>query len=960
MQAERWKKIEELYQAAIALSAEKRADHLAQACPDDPDLRAEVLSLLAQNADSFLESAPLSAIKALVSGAKLGNFEILELIGRGGMGEVYRARDSRLKRDVAIKVLPAGLARDPDRISRLEREARAAGGLNHPNIVAVYDIGCEGDTYWIATELVAGESLAKVIERGPLTVPKTIEIATQIADGLAAAHAAGIVHRDFKPANIMVTRDGRVKILDFGLALRRRSSQDSTTMDMTDEGTVLGTAGYMSPEQVRGETVDHRSDLFSFGVILYEMLGGKRAFAGGSQVEVMNSILKEEPGELPASVPQRVDRIVRRCVQKDRERRWQSAADLGFALGAMLELPAAATRAPSSASWRTWAHISRFWQAVAGLSILALAVLAIFHFRVAPLEAVPAAEPVRLQIPLPTKPPLRLTGSLALSPNGRQLAFVATSTDGIPRIYLRAMDSLAIRQLPGTESVDTLLFWSPDSRFLAFDSGGKLQKIDISGGPAETICALNKTGVGGSWNKDGVITFGQFGGPIMRVSAAGGAATAVTVLDASHGDIAHTQPYFLPDGRHLMYVRDLGTDAAIAVGSLDAKPDQQDSSKLVQAAFGGAYVPSSDPGFGHMLFMRGTTLLAQPFDARHLQVSGDPVRVLEEPLAGYFDTGTFSVSANGTLAYWSSGTGPSRLTWFDAQGKIVGDVGSPGSYGSLALSPDGTQAIVSMWNSNSTQALWLLDLARGASTRLELNMPDSESAVWAPNGRSIIFASFRAGQMADLYEMPLTGGADAEALVKSNEQKTPLSWSPDGRFLLYVSEGGVTKGDLWLLPLDGHGKPTAFLRTEFDEPQGCFSPDGRWIAYVSNESGRYEVYVRPFAPDALQEGISNIGGKRLISSNGGSGPMWRQDGKELYYIDLEGNLMAVTLTAGPVSQARVPKLLFHARAPSHQMTVGAIAWAPSPDGKRFLFLTSESQSEAPITVVLNWQAGLKK
>jgi Tol biopolymer transport system component len=357
MQAERWKKIEKLYQAAVALSAEKRADYLAQACPGDPDLRAEVLSLLAQNADSFLESSPVSAVKPLSAGAKLGNFETVELIGRGGMGEVYRARDSRLKRDVAIKVLPAELSRDPDRIARFEREARSAGALNHPNIVAVYDIGRDGDTYWIATELVAGESLAKVVERGPLAVPKVMEIATQIADGLAAAHAAGIVHRDLKPANIMVTRGGRVKILDFGLALRQRTSQDSTTIDMTDEGTVLGTAGYMSPEQVRGEPVDHRSDLFSFGVILYEMLGGKRAFAGASSVEVLHAILKEEPGELPASVPPALDRIVRRCLQKERERRFQTAADLEFAL----QTPDSAqppAKLPQHRAWLTWALLA--------------------------------------------------------------------------------------------------------------------------------------------------------------------------------------------------------------------------------------------------------------------------------------------------------------------------------------------------------------------------------------------------------------------------------------------------------------------------------------------------------------------------------------------------------------------------------------------------------------------------
>ncbi len=390
IQAERWKVIQDLYEAAVALPPEKRDEFLAQACPGDDGLRGEVQSLLALSADSFLESAPVSAIKTLSPGAKLGNFEIVELIGRGGMGEVYRARDSRLKRIVAIKVLPAALARDPDRIARFEREARAAGGLNHPNIVAVHEVGREDSTYWIATELVAGEPLAKVIERGPLSVAKAIEVATQVADGLAAAHAAAIVHRDLKPANIMMARDWRVKILDFGLALRQRSSQDSTTLELTDDGTVLGTAGYMSPEQVRGETVDHRSDLFSFGVILYEMLGGKRAFAGGSSVEVMHAILKEDPAELPDSVPPALARIVRRGLEKDRDRRFQSATDLGFALQALSLSPAAVERPKRRALWK--------WGA---LSVAASMVVAALYWLARPL------------------PPPRVTGMVKITHDSR-------------------------------------------------------------------------------------------------------------------------------------------------------------------------------------------------------------------------------------------------------------------------------------------------------------------------------------------------------------------------------------------------------------------------------------------------------------------------------------------------------------------------------------------------------------
>jgi len=470
MEADRWKQVQELYEGAVALPPDKRAEFLEQACPADASLRGDVQSLLAQQADSFLESGPVSAIKTLSPGAKLGNFEIVELIGRGGMGEVYRARDTRLKRDVAIKVLPSGLARDPDRIARFEREARAAGALNHPNIVAVHEIGRDGDTYWIATELVAGESLAKLVERGPLGVPRALEIGRQIADGLAAAHAAGIVHRDLKPANIMVTRDGRVKILDFGLALRRRTSQDSTTIDMTDKGTVLGTAGYMSPEQVRGEVVDQRSDLFSFGVILYEMLGGKRAFSGASSVEVMHAILKEDPPELPASVPPVFDRIMRRCLQKDREQRFQTAADLLFALQFLPQSSTQAERPKSSAWWK--------WAILGAATIMAVVV----YWRGVRRPSPPAPAELVLR---------RLTNGAAftrhavISPDGKLVAY---DKDG--DIWVQQVDSDTAIRLTDDPADDTDPAFSADGAQIAFRSernGGGIYVVPSLGGAAREL-----------------------------------------------------------------------------------------------------------------------------------------------------------------------------------------------------------------------------------------------------------------------------------------------------------------------------------------------------------------------------------------------------------------------------------------------------------------------------------------
>jgi len=963
MEADRWRRIEALCQAALEQPPEKRAVFLTQACSDDAQLRAEVQALLDQPADSFLESAPLSAIKALSAGAKLGNFEIVELLGRGGMGEVWKARDARLNRIVAIKILPPRLAGSAESRDRFEREARMIASFNHPHICTLHDVGHHGEVDYLVMEFLEGETLAARLIKGPLPLEQTLQYAIQIAGAVGKAHRGGMTHRDLKPGNIMLTKSG-AKLLDFGLAKLKqgasavgvplsklRTAEDS----ITAQGTIVGTPQYMAPEQLEGRETDARTDIFALGAVIYEMATGKKAFEGNSQASTIAKILETDPPpirSLQPMTPAALDRLVRTCLAKDPDNRLQSVQDAKLGLEWIRDAVAEPSELGSAtplAGWRRWLPWALFAAAALGFAVFA------WVHETGMQNAAPA-EPVRLQIPLPTNPPLRLSGLLALSPDGQQLALAATSADGIPRIWIRALNSLKFRPLPGTESVGTLLFWSPDNRFVAFDSGGKLQKIDISGGAAETVCVLNKTGVGGSWSRDGVIVFGQFGGPIMRVSAAGGVATPLTALDASHGDLAHTVPWFLPDGRHFIYLRVAGMSGAISEGSLDVKPEGQDSRRLVEASSGLAYSPSSDPGFGQLLFQRGGTLMAQPFDARHLNLSGDPVRVVEEPV----DSRLFSVSINGTLAYWSPGSLESQLTWFDAQGKVLSTVGKPGPYVAVTLSPDGTRAFVSKYTlPDQHLALWLLDISRGTSTRFELDpSADNTAAVWAPDGRSIIFASWRAGQNMDIYEKQMSGAADAQALIKSNEWKIPLSWSPDGRFLLYESFGGKTSGHLWVLPLEGHQKPVPFLRTEFDERDGRFSPDGRWVAYISNESGRYEVYVRPFSPDALGEGISHAGGKWLISENGGYGPIWRRDGKELYYIDLDGTLMAVQLTKGSDFQAGVPRVLF--QTPRSPDTSGLTQWAPSPDGERFLFLVPETQGAVPFTVVLNWQAGLKK
>ena len=841
------------------------------------------------------------------------------------MGEVFRATDTRLGREVAIKLSQEEFT------DRFEREARVIAALNHPNICTLHDVGPN----YLVMELVEGETLAARLKRGRLPMEQTIRYGAQIASALSAAHAKGIVHRDLKPGNVMITKTG-VKVLDFGLA---KSKQDET---VTATNAVIGTPAYMAPEQREGKVCDARTDIYSLGLVLFEMASGKRAQPDGRpQVD---------------SLPEKLAHIVEACLARDPEDRLQSAQDVKLELEWIRDAaaePSESGRAAPAAGWRRALPWALF-----GATVLLFALFALVRGTGRGNQA--QSEPVRLQIALPKKPPLQLTGALALSPDGRQLAFGARGADGIPRVYLRAMDSLAIRPLPGTESVGALLFWKPDGRFLGFDTGGKLQKINVSGGPAETVCSLNLTGVGGTWNTRGDILFGQFGGPIMRVSEAGGVATPITVLDRSHGDVAHNEPWFLPDGKHFLYLRERGTDGAISAGSLDVKPEAQDSKRLIAAWLAGAYVPSSDSAFGQLLFLRGQTLMAQSFDAGHLKLSGDPVRVVEEPLQAYWDTGTFSVSANGTLVYWSPGNMENQLTWFDAQGKVQGTVGIPGPYDTASLSPDGTRAIVSRITDQGNQALWQLDMSRGTSTPLELDpLTNGQQAVWSPDGGSIIFSSSVPGRMGDIYEKRKSRAAGPEELIRSNEWKFPLSWSHDGRFLLYVSIGGGRTAKLWVLPLQGDRKPLPFLRSEFAQSDGCFSPDGRWVAYSSNETGRFEIYARPFSPDLLGR-TSNAGSKWLISENGGTRPIWRQDGKELYYIGPDGKLTAVTVSAGSTFQAGVPRVLFQAPPSVRQMQFVSPNLVASPDGKRFLFLAAEKQEVAPLTVVLNWQAGLKK
>jgi Tol biopolymer transport system component len=877
------------------------------------------------------------------------------------MGEVYRARDPRLGRDVAIKVLPTAFSADTGRLQRFEQEARAAAALNHPNILAVYDIGTEGGAPFIVSELLEGDTLRDRVNGGPATVRKSIEHALQIARGLAAAHDKGIVHRDLKPENVFVTRDNRVKILDFGLAKLAQEqpayssgTQLATMPSPTQPGVVLGTVGYMAPEQVRGLPVDHRADLFALGAILYELLSGRRAFSRDTAPETMTAILNAEPPDLGSTaeaVPPGLVRIVNRCLEKSPSDRFQSASDLGFALEALSTTSsgstAAAARVPqhrTPAGWIGWA--------AAALVLAALSPVVYQHLRERPASP----GPMRFQI----APIVEYggPGNFSLSPDGRHLAFVGIGSDGIARLWVRAMDSLEVRPLPGTDSVGPATpppFWSPDGRFVAWDAGGRLKKLDVSGGLPQTLCDLpsGSVAVGGSWNRSGDIIFGNFGG-LLGVRETGGSASPITTLDPSRKEEFHILPTFLPDGRHFVYLRVSPTAPEFSgtyIGTLDDKPDAQSAQRLMPYGIGITYAAAADSGPGRLLFLREGTLMTQPFDAKRLALAGDPVPVAER-VGSFRDGGFFSASANDVLVYRNADD--SQISWFDRQGAMSGRVSEPGGFRGVALSPDGARAVASRTDPHDAAKadLWLFDLARGtAATRLTAGSGIVEFPVWSRDGKQIVF-TFGNSQ---LRQKLASGEGDEQELLRSPSAGLVRanSWSPDGRFLLYDAAGPNMRSlDLLVRP-DNGAKTVPFVQTAFNEQQGRFSPDGRWVAYVSNQSGASDVYVRAFAPD-FSAASAGTGGSVLVSRGGGTAPRWRGDGREIFYLAADGKMMAVDVAAAPEFQAGTPKPLF-------QTPAGAIVGDVSADGKRFLLVSPAGPSaSAPFTVVLNWSAGLKK
>jgi serine/threonine protein kinase len=898
---------------------------------------------------------------SLNPGTRLGPYEILARLGAGGMGEVWRARDTRLNREVAIKVLPASLANNEDRLRRFKQEALTTSALNHPNILIVHDFGTHEGSPYIVAELLEGEELRHKLDDGALRPSEALDYAQQIASGLAAAHEKGIVHRDLKPGNLFVTRDGLLKILDFGLAklkpqpfTGRRVNTEAPTAPLdaeTASGVIVGTVGYMSPEQVRGEPVDHRSDIFSFGAILHEMLSGKRAFQRNTPVETMSAILNGNPPELSdinRAVAPEIGRVVRRCLEKRPERRFQSASDLGFALDVLstpsdsrLDTTRLSAVRERAGKRRLFGNAGVAW-VVAAVLLLGLLVslpFTITYFRHAPMET----QTSRFFVSPPAKSTL---GTVTVSPDGRRLAFIARDTAGKTLLWVRPLDALTAQPLSGTDDA-IYPFWSPDSRFIGFFADGKLKKVEVTGGPPSTLCnALN--GRGGAWNRDDVIIFAPDAGcGLSRVSASGGEPSLLTTLDSSRREESHRFPQFLPVGsRFLYFARSAQPEnSAIYIRALD----QPQPKRILSCNAKAAYTSLRNGQAEYLLFPREGTLMAQAFDEASVELTGAPFRVAEH--VGYLanNEAYFSVSDNGVLVYQSGGMAKTQLVWFDRTGKRFGSLGPPSLYEWYVLSPDEKRVAISRVDAETLNAdIWLLDLGRGISSRFASDPAADVYPVWSPDGSRIVFASYRDGAWA-IYQRLSSGVGSEEGILKSSDPKWPSDWSLDGRLIIYDQISSDTQLDLWVLPLFGDRQPFPFFQTDFNERRGVFSPDARWIAYESDESGSYQVCVQSLPP----------GNKWQISSDGGEEPRWRRDGKELFYRAANGKLMAVEVKANASGfEFSVPKPLFE--VPTFDLYYAPL-YAVTADGQRFLMNTPvEESASATITVVLNWTAELKK
>jgi Tol biopolymer transport system component len=881
-------------------------------------------------------------------GQSLLQYRLAEKIGEGGMGVVWRATDSALSRDAAIKILPDYFAGEPERLARFEREAKLLASLSHPNIAAVYGLHAVDGVRFLAMEMIRGEDLAARLSRGPVPVDEALALARQIADGLEAAHENGVIHRDLKPANIRITADGQAKVLDFGLAkafeTQPASGSDLAGMSPTVTslgsvvGVILGTAAYMSPEQARGKPVDRRTDIWAFGCVLYEMLTGKRPFDGETVSDSIGKILQTDAdlSILPAKTPRAVRELIARCLEKDAKRRLRDIGEARLALESAVRtgpepVVAAGVPAPTASRtrWLPWA--------VAGIAIAVAASMFVFAPRgAATARTEHGAKFVALNAP----DGMRFSeqsANLAVAPDGQSIAAVASTDNGSPRLYLRRFDDPAWRALPGTDNA-YFPFWSADGRSIGFFAANRLKRVPIGGGTADSICDA-AGGRGGTWNKDGLIVFapGNFG-PLMQVKAEGGAVTPATELDASRGEVGHRFPAFLPDGKHFLYstipAGDSGHETFLA--TLGSK----DRTSIVTSDGVATFAPPD-----RLVFRRNKTLYVQSFDPGTGRLAGEARSVIEAGLAsGFMASPSSSAAGGGVLAFVPLTDSSSELVWFSPEGIQGEALPLPsGQYTEVRFSPDGARAATSRFDSDnplkSGSDIWMVDLARKSGSRVTFDPQFEFAPVWSPDGRVIYYNGNKTGGYL-IYRLSAEGAGQAAAISKPrglSQQSDDIT--PDGRTIVFEAEESNTGKDLWILDTAGDKAPVAYLVTPFNEEQARLSPDGRWVAYLSNESGRKEVYVQSFP----------VTGSKIQVSNGGADlPVWRRDGKRLFFLAPDGSLMASDVTQGaalkvepPVRLFRFPRLMF--------------GYDFTPDGKRLLAAMAKGDADGrTIGVILDW------
>lgn len=882
----------------------------------------------------------------LPTGTRLGPYEILGLIGEGGMGQVYRAADTRLDRAVAIKVMPATLAGDRVRRERFEREARNISRLEHPNICPLYDVGelpAEvGGGLFLVMQLLEGETLAERLSRGALSIKETLDVSIQIAEALAAAHRAGIVHRDLKPGNVMLTRAG-ARLLDFGLArtVSTATGGDSVTINgdttsLTTQGTLLGTLHYMAPEQLDGREVDTRADIFAFGAVLYEMVTGVKAFEAESPARVLSAILRDEPARVSTIVPVTptgLDDLIHTCLEKDPNERWQGLSDVARQLR---WLQSGLSSGKSGSISRAAVPVRSRYRVPPMLIAAALLLAAISASAAWFAASRRQGEPIRMHAFLLPPDGSYLTGGLALSPDGRTLAFVAADASGERQLWIRALDAARAQPVAGTNGA-TDVFWSPSGAEVAFFAGNQLKRVAVSGGAASVICDAG-VGAGGSWNRDGVIVFQPHQqGPVMRVNASGGRAEPATTLDAGAGETHHLHPSFLPDGRHFvfyvaskqrgLYVGELGTNQRTFL--FDPDPSLPP---------GAAATPGVYASTGHLLYVRDRVLMARAFDAASRTVTGEPIKLADTVDYNPPGEAAFAVS-DSVLVYRPRQHLPiGSLAWVDRSGKTLTTITTPASaFRQIALRPDGRLAVVDRRDAQGLSSVWTIDLQSGSSTRIPADYWSGQP-IWSPDG-SILAYSIASDSPPNIVVRASHGTAAEKRITTSSNIHYAFAITPDGKTIVFRGFSSDTGWDLFTVATSGDSSPQRLLQTPANESDGSLSPDGRLIAYTSDESGRTEIYVSRFP---------EMSGRVAVSSGGGSRPQWRRDGREIYFVGTNNRMMSASIS--PTSSSA----MVGAAGVLFQTALYTGLYAASPDGQRFLIaFPAPSTDIVPLEIRLN-------